>query len=52
MPSIESRCVVGPENILFASASVHLSAQEILLAESVKGLNRVILSVCVAFCTA
>ena len=25
--SIESRCVIGPENILFAGASVHLSAQ-------------------------
>ena len=26
--SIESRCFVGPENILFASASVHLSARK------------------------
>ena len=25
--SIEGRCVIGPENILFAGASVHLSAQ-------------------------
>ena len=24
----ESRCVIGPENILFAGASVHLSARK------------------------
>ena len=34
---IESRCVTGPENILFAGASVHLS--EILQAWAVKGLQ-------------
>jgi len=29
--SIESRCVIGPENILFAGASVHLSAQKLYM---------------------
>ena len=27
MHSVESRCVIGPENILFVGASVHLSAR-------------------------
>ena len=38
MHSIESRCVIGPKNILFAGASVHLSAQKIVQARAVKGL--------------
>ena len=32
--------VIGPENRLFAGASVHLSALEILQAGAVKGLNK------------
>ena len=41
--SIQSRCVIGPENILFAGACVHFSALGILRSGSVKGLtgNRV-----------
>ena len=39
MHSIESRCVKGPENILSAGTSLHLSAQKIWQAEAVKGLK-------------
>ena len=38
MHSIESRCFTGPENILFAGMSTHLSAREFLEAGAVKGL--------------
>ena len=37
--STESRWVIGPENILYAGACVHLSNPEILQAGAVKGLN-------------
>ena len=36
---IESRCVLGPENVPFAGVSVHLSAQNVLQAGAVKGLG-------------
>ena len=40
MNSIESRCVIGLENVLFAGASVHLSARKLILqAGAVTGLN-------------
>ena len=37
--SIENRCVIGPENTLFAGASVHLSPRKFygLGSEEVKG---------------
>ena len=38
MHSIESRCVMGPTNILFAGVSVHLSAPKIVQAGALKGL--------------
>ena len=38
MHSIENRCIIGPGNVLFASASVHLALPEILQAGAVKGL--------------
>ena len=39
--SIESRCVIGPENTLFAGASVHLSARALyrLGSEGVKEVS-------------
>ena len=48
----ESSCVTGPENILFAGASVHLSAPEILQAGAVQRLNLDASerSVCVCVC--
>ena len=37
---IDSRCVIGPENILFPGASVYLAfSPKILQAGAVKGLN-------------
>ena len=37
--SIDSRCVTGPENILFEGASLHISARKFVQARSVKGLK-------------
>ena len=37
--TIESRCVTGPENILFSGASMHFFWPGILQAGAVKGLN-------------
>ena len=39
MHSIESRHVKGPENILFAGMSTHLSAQKLYRLGGVKGLK-------------
>ena len=36
--SIERRCAIGPENVLFAGASVHLSAQKLYRLGS-EGVN-------------
>ena len=41
MHSLESRGVIGPENIPFAGASVHIFRPEILQAGAVKGLTNV-----------
>ena len=38
--SIDSRCVIGPEDIPFSGASVHLSARKLLQAGAVKGLRQ------------
>ena len=40
--SIEGRCFTGPGNILFADASVHLSARTFLQVGAVKGLNKIV----------
>ena len=40
--SIESRCALGPENILFSGSCVHFfSPAEILHARTVKGLSEI-----------
>ena len=36
----ESRFIIGPDNILFEGASVHLSARNFLQAAAVKGLRK------------
>jgi len=38
--NIESRCVIGPENILFVGASVHLSARMFYRVWQAKPITR------------
>ena len=50
MHNIESRCAIGPENILFAGASVYLWPLKILQAGTVKGLTEPDFFVAVFLC--